>query len=146
VDATPGRGRAVVILLVRHATAGDRVAWEGDDRERTLDRHGRGQAKELVERLAPYRVDAILSSPALRCIQTVEPLARARRLELDVRKELGEKLQDTEGAKLLRSLANDEIVVVCGHSGLEQAVPDADRWGEGDTLVLGPGLEIQGAA
>ena len=146
MDAAVRRGGAVVILLVRHASAGDRDAWQADDRERPLDKHGRTQAKELVDRLAPYRVDAILSSPAVRCIQTVAPLARARRLELDVRKELGVKLQGTAGAELLRSLATDDIVVVCGHGGLEQVVPDAEGWGEGDTLVLGPGLEIQGAA
>jgi 8-oxo-(d)GTP phosphatase len=135
-----------VILLVRHASAGERDAWEGDDRERPLDKYGRTQARELVDRLEPYRIDAIISSPAVRCIQTVEPLARKRRLELDVRKELGLELQETAGAELLRALASGDTVVVCGHGGLEQAVPDADRWGEGDTLILGPGLEVQGTA
>ena len=135
-----------MILLVRHASAGERDAWEGDDRERPLDKYGRTQAKELVDRLKPYRIDAILSSPAVRCIQTVEPLARERRLELEVRKELGERLQETAGSELLLTLASGDTVVVCGHSGLEQAVPDAGRWGKADTLILGPGLEVQGTA
>ena len=57
----------------------------GDDRRGPLDKHGRTQAEELVEPLAPFRIEAILTSPAVRCIQTVAPLARARRAQLDVR-------------------------------------------------------------
>jgi 8-oxo-dGTP diphosphatase len=71
------------LLLVRHASAGDRDEWDGDDRGRPLDDRGRKQAEELVERLAPYAIEAILSSPARRCVDTVEQLARARGLVLD---------------------------------------------------------------
>jgi phosphohistidine phosphatase SixA len=129
------------LLLVRHASAGDREEWEGDDRERPLDKRGRRQAEELVERLRPYPIEAILSSPARRCIETVAPLARVRVLEIEVREELSEELQSTEGVSLVRSLAGRDVVV-CGHGGLEHALPDAPRWKKGSVLVVGPSLEV----
>jgi 8-oxo-dGTP diphosphatase len=129
------------LLLVRHASAGDREEWEGDDRERPLDKRGRRRAEELVERLRPYPVEAILSSPARRCIETVAPLARVRVLEIAVREELSEELQGTEGIALVRSLAGRDVVV-CGHGGLEHALPDPPKWKKGSVLVVGPSLEV----
>jgi 8-oxo-(d)GTP phosphatase len=72
-----------VILLIRHALAGDSQAWAGDDRLRPLDATGRRQANGLVELLAEQRVDRIVSSPYLRCVQTVERLAQARALRIE---------------------------------------------------------------
>ncbi|HEV7641752.1 MAG TPA: phosphoglycerate mutase family protein [Gaiellaceae bacterium] len=129
------------LLLVRHASAGDRDAWEGDDRERPLDERGRKQAVELVERVRPYPIEAILSSPARRCVETVEPLAHARGLEIEQRPELSEERQGTDGTGLVRSLAGRNVVV-CGHGGLERALPDAPTWKKGAVLVVGPGLEV----
>ena len=129
------------LLLLRHASAGDRDAWEGDDRDRPLDKRGRRQAKKLVERLRPVRIEAILSSPYCRCLETVGPLARDRRLEIEVRNELGEESQAEEGTALVRSLAGRDIVV-CGHGGLDSVVPDAPKWKKGAAFVLGPQLEL----
>jgi len=68
--------------VVRHAKAGSRGHWTGDDRQRPLSKKGIKQAEALVEILAPFPIAAIYSSPFLRCVQTVEPLARARKLPL----------------------------------------------------------------
>jgi 8-oxo-dGTP diphosphatase len=67
-------------FVVRHAKAGSRSHWTGDDRQRPLSKKGFQQAEALVQLLEPFPVAAIFSSPFLRCVQTVEPLARARRL------------------------------------------------------------------
>jgi len=129
-------------ILVRHAKAGDRTAWAGDDRKRPLDERGRNQAEELVSRLAPFRVDAIFSSPAVRCIETVEPLASARGLPVVVRDELGEERQWEDGGPLLDELA-DQDVVVCGHGGLEHAALREPRnWRKGAAFVLDEKLRI----
>ena len=77
-------------VFVRHARAGDREKWEGDDRLRPLDRKGRRQAEGLVELLAEYPIERLLSSPYLRCVQSFEPLAQARGLEIEQVAELGE--------------------------------------------------------
>lgn len=133
------------MLLIRHASAGDRDAWHGDDRERPLDDRGREQARALVDELASYRIDRIFSSPARRCLETVEPLARARGLDVEERAELGEERQWIEGHTLVRELAGDDVAV-CGHGGLEQVLDDPPKWKKGAVLVLrrgarGPELE-----
>ncbi len=129
------------MLLVRHARAGDRAAWTGDDGLRPLDAKGRRRAEELVPLLAGRAVEEIHTSPALRCVQTVAPLAAALSLELRLREELGEELQWTAGAALVRSLAGREVVV-CGHGGLEQALVEPPRWRKGAVLVVDASLRV----
>ena len=133
------------LLLVRHASAGDRDEWVGDDRERPLDERGQKQAEGLVERLSPYPIELILSSPARRCVETVQPLARARGLEIELHPELGEERQATDGVELVRSFAGRDVVV-CGHGGLEWALPEPPKWKKGATLVVGPALEVLDSA
>jgi len=92
-------------LLVRHARAGSRKGWEGPDVERPLSKKGRRQADGLVEVLEPYGVKRILSSPYIRCSQTVEPLAEALGLEIEVRSELAEGAPVHEAVGLVRQHA-----------------------------------------
>jgi 8-oxo-dGTP diphosphatase len=129
------------VILLRHASAGDRERWQGDDRERPLDERGRKQSEAIVARLAGYPVERILTSPALRCIETVEPLAAARALTPELRDELAEELQETEGWALVRSLAREDVVV-CGHGGLEHALPDPPKWRKGAALVVDETLAV----
>lgn len=70
------------VVLLRHASAGDRHAWEGDDRSRPLDPKGQRQAEALVAVLDALEISSIISSPARRCVQTVEPLAELRGLDI----------------------------------------------------------------
>lgn len=72
-----------IVCLVRHAKAGRRSEWTGDDRMRPLTDGGRRQAQLLGERLSDeLRTDGVAgtavlrSSPYLRCVQTLEPLAQ----------------------------------------------------------------------
>lgn len=110
-----------MILLVRHASAGDRDEWEGDDRLRPLDKRGLRQAERLVELLARYDLDRILSSPAIRCVQTVEPLAQARGLDIELHDELSEERQAIEGPSFVRSFQVPNAALSC-HGGLSEAV------------------------
>jgi 8-oxo-dGTP diphosphatase len=76
--------------VVRHAKAGSRGHWTGDDRLRPLSQKGFKQAVALVSILEPFRVTAIFSSPYLRCVQTVDPLASARRIDVKESQSLAE--------------------------------------------------------
>jgi 8-oxo-dGTP diphosphatase len=71
------------VLLIRHADAGNRHRWTGPDEARPLTDLGWRQARGLVELLAGERIGRILSSPYLRCRQTVEPLAQSRGLPIE---------------------------------------------------------------
>ena len=107
------------LVVIRHARAGDSSEWTGDDRKRPLDDRGVRQAAALVDELADFPLARILSSPYDRCVQTVEPLAVQRGLEVELRAELGEARQ-VEGVALVRSLVG-EPVAVCVHGGLPEA-------------------------
>jgi 8-oxo-dGTP pyrophosphatase MutT (NUDIX family)/phosphohistidine phosphatase SixA len=89
-----------VLLLVRHAKAGNRRQWEGDDALRPLSRTGREQARHLTELLPLFGPDRILSAPPVRCRESV--VGTAARLGLPVREEplLGDAghEQDPQGA------------------------------------------------
>jgi 8-oxo-dGTP diphosphatase len=76
--------------VLRHAKAGSRSHWTGDDRMRPLSKKGIEQAKKLVGILGRYPISAVHSSPYLRCVQTVEPLANARGLQVKQAPELAE--------------------------------------------------------
>ena len=129
------------MLLMRHAWAGHRAEWDGHDHERPLDDRGYEQAIALVERLEPYTIDAIMTSPYVRCVATVEPLAAARGLELELRDELTEEQHYTDGPAFLRSVACRDVLV-CGHGGLELGVPGVPRFEKGDVLVLDETLAV----
>jgi 8-oxo-dGTP diphosphatase len=132
----------MAVLLVRHASAGDRTLWEGDDRLRPLDARGVTQAQDLVALLERFEIDAIYTSPFLRCVQTVEPLAAARRLALAAREELGEREQYETGGEFVRPLAT-RPVVVCGHGGLETILLDEPpKWRKCETFVLDEQLRL----
>jgi phosphohistidine phosphatase SixA len=76
--------------VVRHAKAGSRSHWAGDDRKRPLSKKGKEQAEKLVSLFEAYPIQAIFSSPYLRCLETVEPLARAHRITVTTSPALGE--------------------------------------------------------
>lgn len=101
---------------MRHATAGERDAWVGDDGLRPLDERGRRQAQALVAELADFPVDRVLSSPYLRCVQTVEPLARARGLVVEDTQALAEG-HDQEAVALVGELAGTNTLL-CTHGDL----------------------------
>jgi 8-oxo-dGTP diphosphatase len=69
------RRTTLSILLIRHAEAGDRREWAGDDRLRPLSEIGRDQAGRLATLWHEQPLKRILASPYTRCVQTVEPLA-----------------------------------------------------------------------
>jgi 8-oxo-dGTP diphosphatase len=130
------------LMLVRHASAGKRDEWTADDSERPLDARGAEQAAHLPEVLARFPIKRILSSPAKRCLETVEPLAAARGLTVELCEELSVERQDREGADLVRSLAGEDVIV-CGHGGLEAVIPGAPRWRKGTTFVVDDNLHVE---
>ena len=63
----------------------------------------------------------LLSSPSLRCVQTVEPFAEARGLGIEIRDELSEQRQDVDGPTFVGSLDDVNAVLSC-HGGLSEAI------------------------
>ena len=67
----------IELHFLRHADAGDPMAWTGDDAERPLSDKGRKQADRLGRFLAGlgFAPDAIITSPKIRAAQTAEIVA-----------------------------------------------------------------------
>ena len=104
-------------ILLRHASAGHRHDFEHDDHLRPLDARGRRQAEDLVELLRPFEVRRVLSSHYVRCVQTVEPLAEALGLEV----ELDDRLKEGEGAGAAPLLQEDGVLC-CTHGDIVEAL------------------------
>ena len=113
------RGPALLrtVLLVRHATAGNRAEWTGDDHLRPLDERGRRQAEGLVRVLARFEVREIVSADFVRCVESVEPLADAIGLTIKqepLLSELGYPGHEDAAVELIRGLgATDSSAVAC---------------------------------
>ena len=101
----------MTIVLVRHAIAMSRRDWVGDDAERPLTSRGERQAARLVDRLAAWPVDRVCSSPAARCIGTVQPLAAAHGLEVEV----VDALNEGTGTAALGLEASAPRIAICAH-------------------------------
>ncbi|HEX2745816.1 MAG TPA: NUDIX hydrolase [Streptosporangiaceae bacterium] len=73
------RPRATVpLILLRHASAGQKENWPADDESRPLDAKGEADALALAGLLPCFAPSArVLSSPALRCTESVRPYAEA---------------------------------------------------------------------
>ena len=121
-------------MLVRHAHANARKEWSGDDRLRPLSVHGRRQAERLIDVAGSFeRPSRVLSSPYLRCLQTMEPLAQANHVSVEASEELSEG-QSCAAVSLVRALAGDNVAL-CTHGDViaEILVTLADE----DRLDLG---------
>lgn len=80
----------MTIYLVRHAKAGKRSEWHDEDDLRPLSDTGWKQAELLAESLFKLEVTKLISSPATRCFQTLEPLAKKAKLRVEIDKRLYE--------------------------------------------------------
>ncbi|MEO6121376.1 MAG: histidine phosphatase family protein, partial [Acidimicrobiales bacterium] len=127
--------RENALLLVRHAVALSRSRWLDDDALRPLGERGRRQAEALVDQLGDFEMRRVLSSPALRCRQTVTPLAEARGLQVEIVDDLDEGT-GLRGVSLVRELGDGGVggggvVVLCSHGDLIPTVVES---------VGGPGI------
>lgn len=103
--------------VVRHAKSGSRSHWSGDDRLRPLSKKGQTQSEALVDIFEPFPISAIFSSPFLRCVQTVQPLAKARKLPLKQAPSLGEG-KGLAGAMQIMGDPKLKRAVLCTHGDI----------------------------
>ena len=118
--------------LVRHGAAGDRHAWHDPDELRPLDEEGRRQAEALVALLAGTPIERLLSSPSVRCVQTLEPLAAARGMSIEPSPVLAEGAGGAGAAELL---SRDEALVACSHGDVIEEALD---------LLAAAGVALEG--
>lgn len=104
------------LLVIRHAHAGSRAEWDGNDDLRPLSQRGIDQARNIARRFADVPLARIVSSPAVRCRQTVAPLADARGVDVTVDARLAEFVDSVRIDPVLDvidSLPDD--AAICSH-------------------------------
>jgi 8-oxo-dGTP diphosphatase len=113
-ESVPGIRKVAMVYLVRHAHAGSQKRWSGPDHDRPLSVRGRQQAEGLPEILGDYPVARILTSPTVRCHDTVVPLSQHRGVPI----ELASSLDVHAPVERLLELVVDPCLhaaVLCGH-------------------------------
>jgi len=139
------------VLIIRHATAGRKGRYKGDDTERPLDRNGRAQAKSLVPQLVAFGASSLYAADRARCVQTIDPLARKLDLPIAIEPTLTEEAYaaDPEAARqrLLEIIAHGGTPAICSQGRVipylidwwcdrDGVEPDKSRNRKGSTWVL----------
>ena len=128
-----------LVFLVRHARAGERARWEGDDRLRPIDGKGRRQAEALVAPLAGYAITRLVSSPYLRCVQTLDPLAARLMLPVEHDPALAEGVSAKEALGLVERLGPGPVVLCTHGDVMEALVGEGQPKRKGATWLLARG-------
>ena len=102
------------VYVLRHGKAGSRSSWSGPDELRPLTKNGRRQSELLADALAECGITRIVSSPYVRCIQSVEPLAERLGLPVETEEALAEETPLRESLRLVEKVS-DRPTVLCTH-------------------------------
>lgn len=135
-----------MLYLVRHGKAGSRHDFSGDDRMRPLTAAGQRQARALAPKLTAAGVHTFLSSPFLRCIETLQPAAQDVGSTVEIDKRLAEGGSGIDVIELMSVLPDG--AALCSHGDV---IPDviaalerrgceimtAPDWRKGTVWVIG---------
>ncbi|HEY1919646.1 MAG TPA: NUDIX domain-containing protein [Streptosporangiaceae bacterium] len=107
----------VPCILLRHASAGRKNAWPGDDRLRPLDERGHAEAQELAQLLACFAPQRVISSATERCLATVRPYAEqiGAAIEAEPTFTVGQRPEKAVRACMTELIARPSPMVICGH-------------------------------
>lgn len=106
------------VQLIRHAKAKNRLAWEEPDHLRPLTKRGRREAEAIAARLQADPPARLVSSPYLRCVQTLEPAAIGLELPIETTDVLAEGAAGVDAAELLLALARSGPIACCTHGDI----------------------------
>lgn len=136
------------LVIVRHATAVGRGSWSDDDSIRPLTAAGRRHAEDLAPVLAAYGISRLVSSPSLRCTETLRPYAARIGAALRTKDGLSEEGYADDPARARRHLSRlverGAPAALCSHGpvipellvGLLSLVdPDEDDGGDAQATL-----------
>ena len=114
---TAPQAEPLQLYLLRHADAGDPMAWPGDDAERPLSAKGRRQARRLGSMLADigWKPDVILTSPKVRAADTARLVGRAVDVKPDQESRLASSFDASDVGSMLAAHPEAKRVVLVGH-------------------------------
>ena len=130
----PG-GAPLKLYLIRHARGVPRSEWTGHDELRPLSARGRDESLRLADALAEDPPTRLLSGPALRCQQTLEPLAVDHAIPLEVDERLAQGESAERVLELLPTL-DEGPLALCTHADvIESLLSVLELWAPGEDGV-----------
>lgn len=123
------------LILLRHAKAIERQEWAGEDTDRPLSSLGERQAKRMLTNFLPFAVEEIHSSSAVRCYESITPLARGLNVDFfftdSLTEEVFHKNNERPFKYVQRLLVNDFTTLVCSHNPILPSIVSAfvDKFG-----------------
>ncbi|WP_035770048.1 NUDIX hydrolase [Arthrobacter castelli] len=107
------------IILLRHAKAKPRSTWTLAEGDRTLVASGHRQAKAVGRLLSAWRPKRVLTSPWVRCVQTVKPYAKMadpKVKQIDALTEAAHKRQPKKARAVAEGVFDKrKPVIICSH-------------------------------
>jgi 8-oxo-dGTP pyrophosphatase MutT (NUDIX family)/phosphohistidine phosphatase SixA len=139
--AEAGMERTFPVILLRHGKAMPRENWDGPDHTRPLLQRGLNQAKLQAGGVAAFGPERLVSSPATRCLATIEPVARATGLEVITRKRISQDAWEptAEGPRSVieKTIKKKRASVLCSHGPvLPQLLQSLGEHGGGQSDAL----------
>jgi 8-oxo-(d)GTP phosphatase len=114
-----GEVRTVPFAVLRHTKAQERSSWDGPDALRPLDDRGTRDARALVAPFMALTLNRVVSSDAVRCVDSVQPFVDAAGVSLELEPALSEERYQAQPfgvEKLTRAmLADGARTLVCSH-------------------------------
>ena len=131
-----GRARTFPLILLRHAKAMPAESWDGPDHTRPLLHKGLLQATHVAQGILSYGPDLIVSSPATRCLATIQPILDLSELEIKTSKSISQDAYESSGAKasaaVEKRVSKRLPTIMCSHGPvLPQLVAAAAAIGNG---------------
>ena len=139
------------LILLRHGKAVARSEWPADDDDRALDALGQTQANRLLSIYQVFNLKEIHTSDAIRCYDTVSPMAKSLNMNLIVTGKISESSfkKDKEKAfeYLKEVLKSDKSAILCSHNPVlpkllakvskkNDLTPDEDKLQPADAWIL----------
>lgn len=131
-----GKARTFPIILLRHGKAMPPENWDGPDHTRPLLHRGLLQARNVAAGIKAFGPSLAVSSPAARCLATIEPFIEISGVELKTSKSISQDAYESKGTKasaaIEKRVAKKTPTVFCSHGPvLPQLVSAAAQIGHG---------------
>ncbi|CAN5128187.1 NUDIX hydrolase [soil metagenome] len=124
-----GTIRTFPIIALRHGKAVSPGSWDGPDATRPLLHRGIEEATSIAPAIAAWAPQKLISSTAIRCLATIEPLAELTGLQVRATSAISQDAYE-DGTSKVKKMVRKRLekrmpVVLCSHGPVLPQIIDA---------------------
>jgi len=121
-----GVTKTFAVVVLRHGKATSPSDWRGEDASRPLTERGLTQSHGIVRTIAAWKPKSFISSTAVRCVETITPVATALKKTIKITNKISQDAFES-GKADVRSVVGGIVrkrksTVVCSHGPVSPAV------------------------